>query len=169
MLRTSVARATAAASASSRAVVGLRPASTHAISNPMLVDVEKRWEGMPPQEQAELWMALRDRMKGSWQELTPMEKKASYWIAFGPHGPRALPPPDENRKVFMGTLIGIGAACVLFFGIRQLARPPPKTMTREWEEATNEYLKAQKVEPITGISSEGYSGPGYVQSAPAKK
>lgn len=28
------------------------------------------------QEQAELWMALRDRMKESWTELTLQEKKA---------------------------------------------------------------------------------------------
>jgi len=132
-----------------------------------LIDVEKRWESMPPQEQAELWMSLRDRMKGSWAELTPMEKKASYWIAFGPHGPRALPPPGEGKKVFLGTVIGVVASFVLFLGIRQLGRPLPSTMTREWEEATNEYLKEQKVEPITGISSEGYSGPGYVQSPPA--
>jgi cytochrome c oxidase subunit 4 len=31
---------------------------------------------MPPQEQAELWMALRDRMKVDWNELTMQEKKA---------------------------------------------------------------------------------------------
>lgn len=31
---------------------------------------------MPLQEQAELWMALRDRMKENWAELTLHEKKA---------------------------------------------------------------------------------------------
>ena len=31
---------------------------------------------MPPQEQAELWMALRDRMTVDWKELTTQEKKA---------------------------------------------------------------------------------------------
>jgi len=31
---------------------------------------------MPPQEQAELWMALRDRMSADWNELTLQEKKA---------------------------------------------------------------------------------------------
>ena len=48
----------------------------HAISNPTLANIEKRWEAMPPQEQAELWMALRDRMKADWTELTLQEKKA---------------------------------------------------------------------------------------------
>ena len=53
-----------------------RNAITHAISNPTLAGIEKRWEIMPPQEQAELWMALRDRMKADWHELTLQEKKA---------------------------------------------------------------------------------------------
>ncbi|KAK3644214.1 Cytochrome c oxidase subunit 5B, mitochondrial [Elasticomyces elasticus] len=48
----------------------------HAISNPTLANIEKRWEGMPPQEQADLWMALRDRMKEDWTALTVQEKKA---------------------------------------------------------------------------------------------
>jgi cytochrome c oxidase subunit 4 len=48
----------------------------HAISNPTLAGIEKRWEGMPPQEQAELWMQLRDRMKVDWNEMTLQEKKA---------------------------------------------------------------------------------------------
>lgn len=48
----------------------------HAISNPTLANIEKRWEAMPPQEQADLWMALRDRMKVDWNEMTLQEKKA---------------------------------------------------------------------------------------------
>jgi cytochrome c oxidase subunit 4 len=59
----------------------------HAISNPTLANIEKRWEAMPPQEQAELWMALRDRMSADWNELTLQEKKAG---TFG------LPPIRER-------------------------------------------------------------------------
>jgi cytochrome c oxidase subunit 4 len=57
-------------------------AAAHAISNPTLADIEKRWEGMPPQEQADLWMALRDRMKTNWSELTLQEKKAGMLYTF---------------------------------------------------------------------------------------
>lgn len=64
------------ASCSRPAAVSTRAASTHAISNPTLANIEKRWETMPMQEQAELWMALRDRMKNSWHDLTLNEKKA---------------------------------------------------------------------------------------------
>lgn len=53
----------------------------HAISNPTLANIEKRWEAMPPQEQADLWMALRDRMKVDWHELTLQEKKAGTFPA----------------------------------------------------------------------------------------
>lgn len=53
-----------------------RSVAAHAISNPTLAQIEKRWEGMPPQEQADLWMALRDRMKNDWHELTLQERKA---------------------------------------------------------------------------------------------
>lgn len=50
--------------------------SEHAIANPEIAGIEKRWEAMPPQEQAELWMKLRDRMKVDWKDMTLAEKKA---------------------------------------------------------------------------------------------
>ncbi|CUS11506.1 unnamed protein product [Tuber aestivum] len=138
--------------------------ASHAVSNVTLADIEKRWESMPPNEQADLWMSLRDRMKGSWGELTLQEKKASYWIAFGPHGPRAVPPADENRKVLYYTLVGLAASFALFYGTRLMARPTPKTMNREWQEQTDEYLKEQKVEPLTGYASPDYKGKGVVKN-----
>lgn len=49
---------------------------------------------MPLQEQAELWMALRDRMKENWSDLTLQEKKAgeSSYRSSG-----ASPQPLERR------------------------------------------------------------------------
>ncbi|KIX08932.1 cytochrome c oxidase polypeptide 5, mitochondrial [Rhinocladiella mackenziei CBS 650.93] len=142
--------------------------TAHAISNPTLAGIEKRWEAMPPQEQAELWMQLRDRMKVDWHEMTLQEKKAAWWIAFGPHGPRAETPPGEWTKVFLYTALGLAVSGVLFVIVQSFARPPPRTMTKEWQEATNEYLKAEKSNPIYGVSSEGYTGKGHVQSKSAK-
>jgi cytochrome c oxidase subunit 4 len=72
MLRTSIARAAARSSIAKPA----QQRFAHAISNPTLANIERRWEAMPPQEQADLWMALRDRMKVNWSELTLQEKKA---------------------------------------------------------------------------------------------
>ncbi|KAL2149514.1 hypothetical protein VTH82DRAFT_8165 [Thermothelomyces myriococcoides] len=165
ILRNSLVRASRH---SATRALGYRAASTHAISNPTLANIEKRWESMPMQEQAELWMALRDRMKGNWADLTLQEKKAAYFVAFGPHGPRALDPPGENKKVAIYTVAGVGFSLLLFAIVRAFANPPPRTMTKEWQEATNEYLKSQKADPLTGLTSEGYSGKGHVQSPPAK-
>lgn len=67
----------------------------------------------------------------------------AWWIAFGPHGPRAEAPPGEWTKVFIYTAAGVGISVALFFAIHSFARPPPKSMTKEWQEATNEYLKVR--------------------------
>lgn len=80
------------------AALGYRAASTHAISNPTLANIEKRWEGMPVQEQADLWMALRDRMKGNWAELTAQEKKAGKSMLPSPLPSSSLPPPRHAQS-----------------------------------------------------------------------
>ena len=67
----------------------------------------------------------------------------AYWIAFGPHGPRAEPPPGEGKRVALGTTIGIIVSLVIFTATRIFSGPAPKTMTKEWQEASNEYLKVR--------------------------
>lgn len=83
MFRTTLRRLPARVSPSSRTTTASAAAAArqqtrqaHAISNPTLANIEKRWDAMPPQEQADLWMALRDRMKVDWTEMTLQEKKA---------------------------------------------------------------------------------------------
>nr|CAB76570.1 cytochrome c oxidase subunit V [Podospora anserina] len=167
-MSSAVRNALVRASRPATAALGRRAATTHAMSNPTLANIEKRWEQMPMQEQAELWMSLRDRMKGNWADLTIAEKKAAYWIAFGPWGPRTEPPQGEGKKVFLYTVIGLGVTAAIFGTMRAFAKPAPATMTKEWQEATNEYLKAQNSDPLTGISSEGYKGKGHIQSPSSK-
>lgn len=109
---------------------------------------------------------LEELQKKDWKELSIDEKKAAYYVAFGPHGPRApISKPGDNLKIFLATMGLVGSAFVLGNVIHQWAAPPPKTMTKEWEEATNERAREMKLNPITGISSEGYSGKGFVQSS----
>jgi hypothetical protein len=68
---------------------------------------------------------------------------AAWWIAFGPHGPRAEAPPGEWTRVFLYSGIGLAISAALFLAVHSLSRPPPRTMTKEWQEATNEYLKVR--------------------------
>jgi hypothetical protein len=65
----------------------------------------------------------------------------AWWIAFGPHGPRAEDPPGEWSRILLYSAVGVGVSAVIFFTIHSFAKPPPRTMTKEWQEATNEYLR----------------------------
>lgn len=68
---------------------------------------------------------------------------AAYWIAFGPHGPRAEAPPGESWKVARYTAYGVLASVVIFSLTRYFARPAPRTMTKEYQELSNEYLRVR--------------------------
>ena len=75
----------------------------------------------------------------------------AYYVAFGPHGPRRPTPPDEGRKVFFLTAGVIAAAVALFSVTRLFASPVrPRTMTKEWQEATEEYMKVRRADSIEG-------------------
>lgn len=67
----------------------------------------------------------------------------AYYIAFGPHGPRALPPPGEGTKIFGYTIVGILVSLGLFTFAHIMAKPPPRSMTQEYQEMTNEYLRVR--------------------------
>ena len=45
--------------------------------------------------------------------------------------------------VFGYTMLAIGLSFVVFCLIRLAARPAPSTMNKEWQEATNEYLRVR--------------------------
>ncbi|PMB73504.1 Cytochrome c oxidase polypeptide 5, mitochondrial [Beauveria bassiana] len=151
-----------------------RAYSTQALSNPTLKNIEKRWEGMPLQEQADLHGFAnndddRDEQFASQYFAFSSEavrNMSAYWIAFGPHGPRATDPPGTNARIAWGVALGVGASVAIFAAIRLAAKPAPYTMTKEYQEESNEFLLNQTANPITGISSEGYTGKGVVQSPP---
>lgn len=65
----------------------------------------------------------------------------AYWIAFGPHGPRAQPPKGEGWRIFFKVTQLTAASLLVFYAIHYFAKPMPKTMSKEWQEASNEYAK----------------------------
>jgi cytochrome c oxidase subunit 4 len=95
-------------------------------------------------------------------------RATAYFVAFGPHGPRRPPPPDEGRKVLFITLGCIFTAFAVFGTTRMFASPiRPRTMTKEWQEASEEYLKSQGSEPITGYKGMLVQSPS-VKDIPAE-
>jgi cytochrome c oxidase subunit 4 len=140
--------------------------STASSSTPSIIplsNVEAQWEHISRDEQIQVHRQLEALQKKDWKTLSIDEKKAAYYIAFGPHGPRtAVSPPGTGLKVALGTVGLIGVAAALFAAIRSQAPPPPKTISKEWEEASNKIAEERKLNPITGITSEGYKGKGFV-------
>lgn len=78
----------------------------------------------------------------------------AYWIAFGPHGPRAQDPPGTNARIFWGVFAGVAASVAIFGAIRLAAKPAPHTMTKEWQEASNEILKVSPRCPPSTCTSQ---------------
>ncbi|KAM5538097.1 hypothetical protein V8D89_008294 [Ganoderma adspersum] len=128
-----------------------------------LSNVEAMWERLSANEQLAIHQQLEELQKKDWKSLSIDEKKAAYYVAFGPHGPRApVSPPGTTPKVIGGVAAAIGAATALYLVIRANGPTPPRTITKEWEQASNERAAEQKLNPIHGLTSEGYSGSGYV-------
>jgi len=54
-------------------------------------------------------------------------RSAAYYVAFGPHGPRApVNPPGTNTKVFFGVAALIAAAGVTYSAVRQFGQDAPR-------------------------------------------
>ncbi|GAA6030510.1 hypothetical protein JCM8097_006181 [Rhodosporidiobolus ruineniae] len=152
MLRSSVARV-------ARQVPLARQASS--LSPVSLNNIEASWKGLTPAEQESTFKHLEELQKKDWKELSLDEKKAAYYVAFGPHGPREPIQADAGKTV-AGVAAAIAVGSVLFYLIRLGGSETPKTISREHQEAANERLREQKSDPFTGITSKGYSGKGQV-------
>lgn len=125
--------------------------NAHAISSPTLMKLDQRWENMSSEEQNDIIGQLSERQKGSWKDLTVEEKKAAWYISYGAWGPRRpIHGKGDSSKIFWG-VIGICAAAGALFGGYQLMTPPlPASMSKEWQEASNEILKKQNANPFSG-------------------
>ncbi|KAH0826939.1 COX4, subunit IV of cytochrome c oxidase [Lanmaoa asiatica] len=129
-----------------------------------LSNVEAQWEKLSKTDQATVQGQLEEIQKKDWKLLSVDEKKAAYYVAFGPYGPRTpVSPPGQGLKVFLYTMGLVGISGLISMAVHSRAPPPPKTLTREWQEASNERGREQKMDPMSGISSEGYTGKGFVQ------
>jgi cytochrome c oxidase subunit 4 len=123
----------------------------HALSKPTLAHLDKRWEAMSEEERQDIIEQLAERQKGPWSELTEYEKKAAWFISYGAWGPRRpVHAPGDTRKILLGVLGIMGAAGALFATFRLAAPAPPRTLSKEWQEASNEILAENNANPFTG-------------------
>lgn len=128
----------------------------------------------------QLTTSLSDLMDLVLISTLPAAYQSSYWLFWSVFLPEVLcisraehsVGPKKARSVFFPTVL-----------TAPLGGPPPKTMTKEWQEASNERARELNLDPITGkcsrrpflglqsypnplpgVPSEGYSGKGFVQS-----
>lgn len=52
-----------------------------------------------------------------------------------------MPPKGEGWRIFMKTSQLILAAVAVFYAVHLFANPMPRTMSKEWQEASNEYAQ----------------------------
>lgn len=68
-------------------------------------------------------------------------------------------------------MIGVVISAGIFALVRYFARPPPRTMTKEWQEATNEYLRVREqhncfhVRLVTNVTRAKTPSPSLVSAA----
>jgi cytochrome c oxidase subunit 4 len=134
-------------------VAPVRFASTHPVSKAAIAELESRWEELPAADQQEIVSQLSERQKLPWAELTEAEKKAAWYISYGAWGPRRpIHPKGEVGKIATGVFAGLALSLGIFFAFRANAPEAPKTMNREWQEASNEYLKSKNANPWSDYS-----------------
>ncbi|KAI8100128.1 cytochrome c oxidase subunit IV [Halteromyces radiatus] len=151
-------RSTSLARLSLKRVTGLRYNS-----NVTVESIPKRWTLLSTAEQNTIAKQLEELQKKEWTALSKEEKAACYYVSFGPHGPRTpIQGEGHTFKVILGVGVVLTVSTIFFLIARAKGQEVPPSMNKEWQEATNEYLKSQNSNPISGISSESYKGKGYV-------
>ncbi|KAJ2744745.1 cytochrome c oxidase [Coemansia sp. BCRC 34301] len=141
---------------------GRRLQSTVAV--PAATQVEQTFIALPMEEQKKVITDLSEIMKQDWTKISMEDKRALYFVTYGPHNSRRPHvKPGDNMKVFAGVVATIGLAWVMSTLARSYA-PKSRTLTKEWQEDSNRIAREKKINPIHGVSSEGYTGKGFVQS-----
>lgn len=140
----SVAKCQSVRAASTSASINITPAS---ISN-----LQGRWEQLPESDKQHLIDALSEKQKLPWNQLSLAEKKATWYISFGTWGPRKpMETPEQIASIYKGVIIGLALSFVLFGGYYSL-RYVPKTMNKEWQEKSDEYLASKHANPFSSYS-----------------
>eukprot|EP00051_Salpingoeca_urceolata_P032068 m.14155 g.14155 ORF g.14155 m.14155 type:complete len:130 (-) comp4742_c0_seq1:1817-2206(-) len=96
---------------------------------------------------AEAPEALVEKSKGPWNALSADERVALYRSAYPLSRKEAMNPPSDTTKVLTYIGIGIAASFVLFKAVSAGFQSVPATMTKEWEDASQEKKKKYNMNP----------------------
>lgn len=128
----------------------LRSAST--LTPASITNLQARWEKLPESDKADVITAISERQTLPWNELSLEEKKAAWYISFGEWGPRKPLTSDADvKKIIAGVAIGCAVSFAIFLGYRS-QRNVPKTMNKEWQLQSDEYLASKNANPFSTYS-----------------
>ncbi|KAI9219804.1 cytochrome c oxidase subunit IV family [Blastocladiella britannica] len=137
-------------------------ASPAAASRTALADIPARWTQLAQQDRTAVVESLLAAQKNDWKTMSLEQKKALFYIAYGPHGPRERLPKGFQTRVFAGVVGVIAASGAMFYWLKTVGGAGVPTTTQEWQEAANEYAKAQNGNPFSGVASPDYKGKGHI-------
>ena len=109
------------------------------------------------------WDALlcknADLQAGPWTAMSREEKKAAYYLAWGPV---EQPNSEFNQKVLLYTLGFLGLTVGIYYTLLKYFRSQKElpTLTPEWKEATRKRLIRERAQPYTGESAHLFTKDG---------
>lgn len=96
--------------------------------NPIIPDVSelpKRWNKLDALKQDDIIAYLEDRMRGDWKELTQPERKAIWYVYYGPWGARGKEQADPGS--IYGSFAGfVGVMLLGVVGYQALRKKEPE-------------------------------------------
>ncbi|ESN93108.1 hypothetical protein HELRODRAFT_69935 [Helobdella robusta] len=100
-------------------------------------------------------LALREKEKGDWKNLTLQDKKALYRASFCQTYAEMDAPTGNWKQVMAIVLAGMTLTLWINYFIKKfVVNDLPHTITREWQEKQLENMIKQRIGHIDGLSSK---------------
>lgn len=100
-------------------------------------------------------LALREKEKGDWKNLSVEEKKTLYRASFCQTFAELKAPTGEWKAIVAATIAGIAVTGWLLIWIKKYVYLElPGTITEEWKEKQTEQMIRQRQNPIEGVASK---------------
>jgi cytochrome c oxidase subunit 4 len=120
--------------------------------------LETRWAKLPEAEQAAVAEKVYAKESGDWKAMSLAEKRASYFIAYGPYGARTPRDPAHGKRVFLWvaslTALSVGiwkyyyASCI--YCLLTIVKPKIPSDSTEWQQETDRRAIEGKMNPFQG-------------------
>ncbi|KAJ1959435.1 cytochrome c oxidase, partial [Dispira parvispora] len=128
----SYATATAAPATAPSSTITENSESYLDIAKVPLGSVEVAYNNWTDNQKVAMLDRLAELQKQDWKNLSLEEKRAVFFVAFGPHSARTpRSQPGDGWRTLLGVGVALGVSVGTFAFIRSLAQKPPHTMTPE--------------------------------------